>query len=185
MLARSLRVLVGYLSFSWVGLGFVPMITLYVLNGLFTRWTFQKPAGLSVRSVGSTSPTKWHSTRRARILCMPRVRWFVRDLVLMRYLCSNRIREPSLPSLSHLALIFLLESPRYNRWEDFFTCLFWLVMFDKPWQIPCILPGKRRYDRKQSGYGGQTKPIFRKKVRNNYCLICFSHWPRQRLYICF
>ena len=26
--------------------------------------------------------------------------------------------------------------------------------------------GKQRYDRKQSGYGGQTKPIFRKKVRN-------------------
>jgi Ribosomal protein L44 len=25
--------------------------------------------------------------------------------------------------------------------------------------------GKRRYDRKQSGYGGQTKPIFHKKVR--------------------
>ncbi|XP_032034898.1 large ribosomal subunit protein eL42-like [Hylobates moloch] len=24
--------------------------------------------------------------------------------------------------------------------------------------------GKRRYDRKQSGYGGQTKPIFRKKA---------------------
>ena len=35
---------------------------------------------------------------------MPRVRWFVRDLVLMRYLCSNRIREPSLPSLSHLGI---------------------------------------------------------------------------------
>lgn len=33
--------------------------------------------------------------------------------------------------------------------------------------------GKRRYDRKQSGYGGQTKPIFRKKVRSVYfrCLI--------------
>ena len=26
------------------------------------------------------------------------------------------------------------------------------------------MSGKRRYDRKQSGYGGQTKPIFRKKV---------------------
>ncbi|CAO2587828.1 60S ribosomal protein L36a [Lemmus lemmus] len=25
--------------------------------------------------------------------------------------------------------------------------------------------GKRRYDRKQSGYGGQTKPIFCKKVK--------------------
>ncbi|KAH0502986.1 60S ribosomal protein L36a-like [Microtus ochrogaster] len=24
---------------------------------------------------------------------------------------------------------------------------------------------KRRYDRKQSGYGGQTKPIFRKKAK--------------------
>lgn len=25
--------------------------------------------------------------------------------------------------------------------------------------------GRRRYDRKQSGFGGQTKPIFRKKVK--------------------
>ncbi|CAO2640476.1 60S ribosomal protein L36a, partial [Lemmus lemmus] len=25
--------------------------------------------------------------------------------------------------------------------------------------------GKRRYDRKQSGYGGHTKPIFRKKAK--------------------
>lgn len=28
-----------------------------------------------------------------------------------------------------------------------------------------MLSGKRRYDRKQSGFGGQTKPVFRKKVR--------------------
>ena len=27
--------------------------------------------------------------------------------------------------------------------------------------------GRRRYDAKQAGYGGQTKPIFRKKVRSN------------------
>ena len=26
--------------------------------------------------------------------------------------------------------------------------------------------GKRRYDRKQAGFGGQTKPIFRKKAKN-------------------
>lgn len=39
--------------------------------------------------------------------------------------------------------------------------------------------GKRRYDRKQSGYGGQTKPVFHKKVYSlflvlisNYCLLC-------------
>jgi ribosomal protein L44E len=30
--------------------------------------------------------------------------------------------------------------------------------------------GKRRYDRKQSGYGGQTKPVFHKKV-------CLGLWP--------
>jgi len=28
----------------------------------------------------------------------------------------------------------------------------------------CFL-GKRRYDAKQSGYGGQTKPILRKKAK--------------------
>ena len=32
-------------------------------------------------------------------------------------------------------------------------------------KIPCTPRGKRRYDQKQSGYGGQTKPIFRKKAK--------------------
>jgi hypothetical protein len=34
--------------------------------------------------------------------------------------------------------------------------------------LPSLFPplaGKRRYDRKQSGYGGQTKPVFHKKVK--------------------
>jgi ribosomal protein L44E len=31
--------------------------------------------------------------------------------------------------------------------------------------------GKRRYDRKQSGYGGQTKPVFHKKVRIFYLIL--------------
>lgn len=30
--------------------------------------------------------------------------------------------------------------------------------------------GRRRYDRKQQGFGGQTKPIFRKKVESIYSL---------------
>ena len=32
-------------------------------------------------------------------------------------------------------------------------------------KIRFIVQGKRRYDHKQQGYGGQTKPIFHKKVR--------------------
>ena len=35
-------------------------------------WMFLKPARLSVRSVASASCTEWHSTRKARILCMHR-----------------------------------------------------------------------------------------------------------------
>ena len=27
------------------------------------------------------------------------------------------------------------------------------------------MTGKRRYDRKQAGFGGQTKPVFKKKVK--------------------
>ena len=29
-----------------------------------------------------------------------------------------------------------------------------------------VAQGKRRYDMKQKGFGGQTKPIFRKKAKN-------------------
>ena len=35
---------------------------------------------------------------------------------------------------------------------------------DKCWCVPVCL-GKRRYDHKQMGYGGQTKPIFHKKAK--------------------
>jgi len=35
----------------------------------------------------------------------------------------------------------------------------------KPGTPRLLAQGKRRYDRKQAGYGGQTKPIFRKKVK--------------------
>lgn len=35
--------------------------------------------------------------------------------------------------------------------------------------------GKRRYDRKQSGYGGQTKPVFHKKVTLNILPFCLSN----------
>lgn len=33
--------------------------------------------------------------------------------------------------------------------------------------------GRRRYNRKQQGYGGQTKPIFRKKVHSFISTNCF------------
>lgn len=36
--------------------------------------------------------------------------------------------------------------------------------------------GKRRYDRKQQGFGGQTKPVFHKKVR------CAEEWSAARVW---
>ena len=38
--------------------------------------------------------------------------------------------------------------------------------------------GKRRYDRKQSGYGGQTKPVFHKKVSISLSYALFLHSRR-------
>mmetsp|Transcript_15113 Transcript_15113/g.35761 ORF Transcript_15113/g.35761 Transcript_15113/m.35761 type:complete len:89 (-) Transcript_15113:50-316(-) len=35
----------------------------------------------------------------------------------------------------------------------------------KPGKASLFAQGKRRYDRKQAGFGGQTKPVFRKKVK--------------------
>ena len=32
-------------------------------------------------------------------------------------------------------------------------------------RVCAFLAGKRRYDRKQSGFGGQTKPVFHKKAK--------------------
>ena len=42
------------------------------------------------------------------------------------------------------------------------TCILSLQIMSK-----ITTEGKRRYDRKQRGYGGQTKPVFRKKVNLN------------------
>ena len=56
----------------------------------------------------------------------------------------------------------------------------WCVSFKSSfWTSSCRLAGKRRYDRKQSGYGGQTKPVFHKKAKTTkkivlrlQCQIC-------------
>ena len=34
--------------------------------------------------------------------------------------------------------------------------------------------GKRRYVRKQKGYGGQTKPVFQKKAKSTYTIVLIS-----------
>ncbi len=49
------------------------------------------------------------------------------------------------------------------------------------WLTACT--GKRRYDRKQSGYGGQTKPVFHKKVRPTLRLLTFCTTGRKTCWL--
>ena len=46
-----------------------------------------------------------------------------------------------------------------------------MIIVGKTGNAVCFFTGKRRYDRKQSGYGGQTKPIFHKKVKYNVMIV--------------
>lgn len=54
-----------------------------------------------------------------------------------------------------------VNNPSFVSWCVINLFIMWLN---------CSCTGKRRYDRKQSGYGGQTKPIFRKKVPSDFCI---------------
>lgn len=60
------------------------------------------------------------------------------------------------------------QSDTVQSWQGTFT--FVPVVHDpspayNTLQASPFAQGKRRYDRKQSGYGGQTKPIFHKKAK--------------------
>ena len=43
--------------------------------------------------------------------------------------------------------------------------------------------GKRRYDRKQSGYGGQTKPVFHKKAKTTKKIVLRLECTKVRFFI--
>src|SRR3954468_11695561 len=53
---------------------------------------------------------------------------------------------------------------RNTRPERYYEPPLTMVLSNK-FQASLFAQGKRRYDRKQSGYGGQTKPVFHKKAK--------------------
>ena len=63
------------------------------------------------------------------------------------------------------------DSLYVQGWVSGISILSGFLTSISPLRRPCakffffsLIAGKRRYDRKQSGYGGQTKPVFHKKV---------------------
>ena len=115
------------------------------------------------RTVEDTLCTKWPSTKREKIVFTLRVR-LMDELILtidsgivsvniLIKNCSSCFVERS------LKVIDLSFGERSNS----------------SWVFLPFLPGKRRYDRKQSGYGGQTKPIFHKKVRKRDISCPYDH----------
>jgi hypothetical protein len=75
--------------------------------------------------------------------CWPNIRWLL-------YL-HPPILLISYPASPHFNLTLYFSPHKVTQYKTGKASLF--------------AQGKRRYDRKQSGYGGQTKPVFHKKVR--------------------
>ena len=53
----------------------------------------------------------------------------------------------------------------------------WKVTQYKKGKDSLYAQGKRRYDRKQAGFGGQTKPVFHKKAKVGFVAWCCHVWP--------
>lgn len=60
--------------------------------------------------------------------------------------------------------VVILFAPAHSHSSCAFNCSPHKVTQYKKGKDSLAAQGKRRYDRKQSGYGGQTKPVFHKKV---------------------
>jgi hypothetical protein len=64
-----------------------------------------------------------------------------------------------------------------RQWEAAWDRGCWQQLMLRPRRMyACVCAGKRRYDRKQSGYGGQTKPVFHKKVRTCRSRLTQQDW---------
>lgn len=71
------------------------------------------------------------------------------------------------------------SSPRVCPFLRIFACIYPIGSVGYRLHYICDGVGKRRYDRKQSGFGGQTKPVFKKKAKTTKkivlrmeCTIC-------------
>mmetsp|Transcript_43923 Transcript_43923/g.138662 ORF Transcript_43923/g.138662 Transcript_43923/m.138662 type:complete len:108 (+) Transcript_43923:737-1060(+) len=60
---------------------------------------------------------------------------------------------------------FPKELKSYCKHKDCKNHQKWKVTQYKKGKDSLYAQGKRRYDRKQSGFGGQTKPVFHKKAK--------------------
>jgi large subunit ribosomal protein L44e len=60
---------------------------------------------------------------------------------------------------------FPKELKTYCKHKDCRNHQKWKVTQYKKGKDSLYAQGKRRYDRKQSGFGGQTKPVFHKKAK--------------------
>ena len=107
---------------------------------LSNRSTFQRPVAPTarVRIARSTLNIRSHNTKPARFVHPSMFRFTSR----------------------HPANLFLRLIACHNEEND------QQITNTKPFlQASTFAQGKRRYDRKQSGYGGQTKPVFHKKAK--------------------
>jgi len=85
-------------------------------------------------------------------------------------LCSSCSRALLPTKIAHHEILYcLLKGPKtrrtYCKGKDCRKHTQHKVTQYKAGKASLFAQGKRRYDRKQSGYGGQTKPVFHKKAK--------------------
>jgi hypothetical protein len=92
-------------------------------------------------------------------------------LLTLLSLCSHCLvwlrLSASLSSTVHPLFPHPNLNPRVCSTHIHPTSYLWPLFLTSPLpsQASLCAQGKRRYDRKQAGFGGQTKPVFKKKVR--------------------
>ncbi|KAK2750730.1 40s ribosomal protein L44e [Myotisia sp. PD_48] len=89
------------------------------------------------------------------------------DNCLSSFLTTGCVRTPRivLDRLSYLVVNIPKTRRTYCKSKECRKHTQHRVTQYKAGKASLFAQGKRRYDRKQSGYGGQTKPVFRKKAK--------------------
>jgi ribosomal protein L44E len=123
------------------------------------------------------------TTRDARCECGRYRRARSRGAASRTRVAASRVRAARHPSRLGLKLAFAAreEAKQCARSHPFLSPAAFFFAFDAPSPrapfadrlfpprrlraYPSERTGKRRYDRKQSGFGGQTKPVFHKKAK--------------------
>ncbi|TLD35421.1 60S ribosomal protein L44 [Venturia nashicola] len=121
---------------------------------------FQNRQGIiNAIRVGPSSPVKQRHSQSAPPLCLP----VATEISIYGYNAGRDGKEGE--SAGNTGVNVPKTRRTYCKGKDCKKHTQHKVTQYKAGKASLFAQGKRRYDRKQSGYGGQTKPVFHKKAK--------------------